>query len=280
MLDISKQCALWLIVVLLAGCASVPLPQQRQDTANQLAASHNWQAGSTQTQQFDLVSYRPQNFISETELTIYIEGDGLAWLTTSTLSTDPTPVNPVGLKLALNHPAGNAVYLARPCQYVGGIRARNCNQHDWTDSRFSEAVISSANEALNVLKAEFGATELHLVGFSGGGAIAALLAARRDDVSRLITVAGNLNHQAWTSYHRISPLLGSLNPADYQQQLSNVKQIHFVGDKDQVIPRILARDFVAGLADSAKAKVILVPGQSHGCCWDKVWADLLLKNSH
>ncbi len=275
-----KRLTVWFIALLLSGCASVPSLQQRQDTASQLAANHNWQARTIQTQQFDLLSYRPKNLPHKTELTVYIEGDGLAWLNAHAISTDPTPVNPVGLKLALNHPAGNAVYLARPCQYMGGITARNCSKHDWSDHRFSEEVITSTNEALNALKAEFNATKLQLIGFSGGGAVAALLAARRDDITRLITVAGNLDHQAWTSHHKISPLTGSFNPADYRLKLTKVKQIHFVGSDDKIMPPFLARDFIAGLPNSANAKVIAIPNQSHGCCWESIWTELMIKHSN
>ena len=131
-------------------------------------------------------------------LTVYIEGDGLAWRTRSIPSTNPTPIDPVGLKLALAHPLGNAAYLARPCQYVGGHTARGCDQSYWTNKRFAREVIESSNEALTTLKLEFGARHLQLVGYSGGGAVAALLAAKRDDVIRLVTVAGNLEHLAWT----------------------------------------------------------------------------------
>jgi hypothetical protein len=280
MYDVLKQLAVWIIALLLSGCASVPSPQQRQDTASQLAANHHWQARVIQTRQFDLLSYRPKNSMHETELTMYIEGDGLAWLNSHTISTDPTPINPVGLKLALNHPKGNAVYLARPCQYMGGITARNCNKHDWSNRRFSEEVIRSTNDAVNSLKAEFNATKLQLIGFSGGGAVATLLAARRDDVTKLITVAGNLDHQAWTSYHKISPLRGSLNPADYRQKLTKLNQIHFVGHNDKIMPPFLARHFVAGLPNSAHAKVIVKPNQSHGCCWEFIWTELMIKHSN
>lgn len=275
-----KRLSVWLIVLLLSGCAGIPSPQHRQDMASKLVANHNWQARSIQTQQFDLLSYRPKNAPHKTQLTVYIEGDGLAWLNTHSISTDPTPVNPLGLKLALNHPEGNAVYLARPCQYVGGITARSCNKDHWSDGRFSEEVITSMNDALNVLKAEFDATKLQLIGFSGGGAIAALLAARRDDVTKLITVAGNLDHQAWTTYHKISPLTGSLNPTDYRQTLTKIKQIHFVGSDDNIMPPFLAQNFVASLANSANAKVIAMPNQSHGCCWESIWAELMKKYSY
>ncbi len=43
---------------------------------------------------------------------------------------------------------------------------------------------------------------------------------------------GNLNHQAWIDFHKISPLVNSINPVDYQLQLAAVAQTHFVGQKD------------------------------------------------
>jgi predicted esterase len=272
---LSITTALWLSLFLLSACVTLTSSEHRDDTANQLAANHNWQAELIQTSHFDLISYQPEQDAKETLLTVYIEGDGLAWVTKNTVSTDPTPINPTGLKLAINHTQGNAVYLARPCQYTGGSEARNCTKHDWTDSRFSEQVIASTNEAISTLKTEFGAEQLQLVGYSGGGAVAALVTARRSDVIKLITVAGNLDHQAWTTFHHISPLSNSLNPAEYQKQLANIKQVHFVGANDNVIPPFLAQQFVAGFDNQTQADVVIVPNQEHNCCWDKIWTDLM-----
>jgi len=39
-----------------------------------------------------------------------------AWLAVPRPSQDPTPVDPLALRLALVQPTGNAAYLARPCQ--------------------------------------------------------------------------------------------------------------------------------------------------------------------
>jgi hypothetical protein len=70
-----------------------------------------------------------------------------------------------------------------------------------------------------------------------------ILAAQRDDVVKLITVAASLNHKAWTDFHRISPLTGSLNSADYREQLATVEHVNFVGEGDTVVPQFLAYDF-------------------------------------
>jgi len=263
------------LLALLPACVTVPSSIERQSSASHLAIKHHWQSKTIKTSQFDLVSYQPMQHTKQKLLTVYIEGDGLAWLTKRKVSTDPTPINSTGLKLALKHPQGNAVYLARPCQYTGGTAARNCNKNYWTGSRFSEEVITSSNEAINSLKDEFKAERLQLVGYSGGGAVAALIAARRDDVTKLITVAGNLNHQVWTTHHNISPLSNSLNPADYLEQLNYIEQVHFVGANDKVIPPFLAQQFVTEFNSQAKVEVIVVPEFNHHCCWVEHWPELI-----
>ena len=80
------------------------------------------------------------------------------------------------------------------------------------------------------------ARQLRLVGYSGGGTLAALLAARRADVCQLITVASNLDIERWASHHKVSPLWGSENPASYGAALQHLPQYHLIGGDDQVVP--------------------------------------------
>ncbi len=270
-------CYSLILVVLttISGCATVPTANQRQNTLQQLADEHGWQTNVIQTSQFDLMSAHISNMASSQRLTIYIEGDGLAWLTKNTLSNDPTPIVPIGLELAVIHDNGNVAYLARPCQYTGGLNARSCSTSLWSEGRFSESVVAAMSEAVDLLKQQYKATELRLIGFSGGGAVATLLAARRDDVTSLVTVAGNLDHVAWTAHHRISPLSDSLNPVDYVQSLNTVNQVHFVGSDDQVVPPLLAQQFIAQLPANSSTKLVIVDQQSHSCCWSQLWQRLL-----
>lgn len=130
-------------------------------------------------------------------LRVYIEGDGHAWQSRTRPSADPTPHNPVGLRLALADPSpAPLLYLARPCQYARGEVLRHCATRYWTSARLSEEVISSLDAAVSAAKAHSGARHVALVGFSGGGGAAALLAARRRDVVFLGSVAGNLHLSA------------------------------------------------------------------------------------
>ncbi len=261
----------------LAGCAVVPSPEARLAFTNELASSQNWRSELIQADQFALTAYLPQRISPHELLTVYIEGDGLAWIDGTTPSYDPTPRLPLGLKLALAHPDGNAAYLARPCQFMGEAAAKRCGFEYWTNRRFAPEVIAATSVALDVLKQRFGAKQLKLVGYSGGGAVATLVAARRDDVVLLVTVAGNLDTQEWVRLHRISPLTGSLNPADVRAQLTQIRQVHFSGENDRVVPLVIAETFASGFATQFRPEIRVIKGYDHTCCWADSWASFWIE---
>ncbi len=165
-------------------------------------------------------------------LRVYIEGDGRAWITSRTVSDDPTPVKSLVPGLVVADPAP-AVYLARPCQFVLGA---NCKQKLWTTHRFGKDVLQAASEVLDTLKSQYGVRDFELVGYSGGGAIALLLAATRTDVSLVQTIAGNVDPKAWTELKGLTPLSGSMTPVDFADRLAAVPQRHLIGLNDTVVP--------------------------------------------
>ena len=258
----------------LAACAGLPSPEERNAGAEALAAARGWHKVVLDTAPFKLAAFLPEPLPAGELLTVYIEGDGFAWASSSEPSLDPTPVHPVGLQLALRHPGGHAVYLARPCQYAHAV-SPDCDQAWWTARRFAPEVIAASSTALDALKARTGAKRLVLVGYSGGAAVAALLAARRGDVARLVTVAGNLDPRAWTAHHGLAPLAGSLDPVDEIARLSAIAQIHFVGARDSVVPPALVRAFAAHFPLERRPEVRVVPGQDHQCCWAERWPELM-----
>lgn len=262
-------CLAWL----LSACSALPTPDERRAHADVLAASHDWRAEFLGAGQFELLAYLPQNIKRQGALTIYLEGDGFAWMDASTPSPDPTPRDPLALRLALQQPEGNAAYLGRPCQYVDA-QPGVCPERYWTEARFAPEVLAASNLAIDTLKARFGAQRLTLVGYSGGGAIAALVAARRDDVERLVTVAGNLDHRAWTSHHRVTPLHASLNPADETVRLQGLRQTHFVGAADRIVPVALATAFAARFPAAQRPSVRVLADFDHQCCWARAWPAL------
>ncbi|MFT3735396.1 MAG: alpha/beta hydrolase [Rhodocyclaceae bacterium] len=206
-------------------------------------------------------------------LTVYIEGDGLAWRTRTQPSDDPTPRRPMGLSLAAADRSENVVYLARPCQYTPLNDNPSCNLTYWTGKRFSPEVVAAMNDVVTHYMTRMPGQRVNLVGYSGGGAIAVLVAARRRDVASLRTVAGNLDHDAVNRLHQVSLMPDSLNPFAVAASVANIPQIHFAGSDDTVVPPMIAHGFVTKVGACAQDKVI--NGLSHEGAWDVLWPQLL-----
>ncbi len=263
-----------LLVMLLAGCALSSV-DARHTSSETVAQAAGWRRLDLDAGTFVLAAYVPSALKHAPTLTVYIEGDGLAWIDAHTPSFDPTPRNPVALKLAIRDPGHHAVYLARPCQYVTGDNRRNCNDSFWTNHRFAPEVIAAENQAIDQLRRRYNAKKLLLVGYSGGGAVAALVSARRHDVARLITVAGNLDTAVWVAQKHLSPLDGSLNPADAWRALLRVPQLHFVGGRDKVMGPAVAHAYRNRFPPGRRPRLVVIPAFSHHCCWVKDWPTLI-----
>lgn len=268
----SRLALMVLMAFWLPGCAL----QERQKLAPTLAHDAGWRWQSIPAGQFDLTAAsRPARAGagSAAPLVVYIEGDGLAYLTPTRPAQDPTPVDPVALRLALAYPGGGPVaWLARPCQYAPALRG--CDPAYWTGARWAPEVVNSAGLALDRLKRDSGAGRLLLVGYSGGGALATLLAAGRTDVDGLVTVAANLDLESWVRDHQITPLTRSLNPADKAPALGSLPQIHIRGTRDTIVGDDVLRAFMARLPPSAPVRLLEIPDQDHECCWADLWPTL------
>lgn len=265
--------AILALAVITAGCATAPSPAARREHAEQIAAAHGWQKVELAAGAFKLAAYLPDSPQATERLALYIEGDGLAWLSRETPSADPTPIDPVGLRLALAQPGGAAAYLGRPCQYVEPD-ASQCPSKYWTDARFALEVVTATNGAIDQIKARFGARRLVLIGYSGGAAVAALVAVRRNDVDMLVSVAGNLDPAAWTRYHRLPPLHNSQIPVEAIPELMQVRQVLFAGGRDDIIPVALMRDYADRFPLSVRPELHIEPDFNHHCCWVNAWPRL------
>lgn len=261
--------------VLLAGCLTVPSASERLRTADTLAQEAGFHRSRVQTAPFLLTAYsRIQQ--PDQPLNIYIEGDGYAWVTRYRVSGDPTPRRPVALELAAEDPAANVVYLARPCQYTSAGADPACEEDYWTDKRFSQEVIRSVDQAVDRFVKEAQSPGVHLIGYSGGGAVAALIAARRQDVKSLRTVAGNLDPDGLNEYHEVSPLdEASLDPMEAAGKLSAIPQYHFTGSEDPVVPSFIAEHFAEKAGNSGCVRVVSVQGADHVKGWTEAWPRLL-----
>jgi len=264
-------CGVFLLLALLALLALTGCARSRSDVVATMAADATWQRLGAGTPLPATGWARGQADVVH----IYIEGDGVAYSTRTRPSPDPTPITPTALLLARQDNAAAVAYLGRPCQYVTGSA---CTSQCWTSGRFSEATLRTENQLVDAAKASTGARRVVLIGFSGGGAVAALLAARRTDVAALVTVCGNLDHAVWTAMHQVSPLYGSLNPVDQARRLSSLPQVHFVGGADANVTRRVTDSFVSRLGPGAPASVRVLPGLAHGGQpWARVWPALLVE---
>jgi hypothetical protein len=268
----NKYLRVCLPLILLSSCAG-----QNDRLLQQNAASAGFTEYWIETLDFNLLSFEKVTD-RDVDLTIYIEGDGRAWSSRNRPSIDPTPDNPIGLGLAVSGIEKNKIYLARPCQYSLKIgKGRGCAEALWTSHRYSKQVLKNYQQALDYLKSKHSAQKLALVGYSGGGAIAALIAADRDDIRSLRTVAGNLDSDFWTQWHDVSTLNGSENPLNKVSYLSDIPQIHYAGLEDKVIPMQVSSRFLTASQPSTCVVIWKVNDVGHEQGWLALWPDLSQK---
>ena len=254
---------------LLSGCVSESQP----GAENNIAARSGLIRDNLQTRTFTVASWSrispPVN-----SLRVYIEGDGFAWKSRTKPSNNPTPHNPVGLKLAASDSNKNVLYLARPCQFSNTPLPAVCQSNWWTNDRFSPAIIEAMNDALDQVVQKYPGVTLELVGYSGGGNIAALMAERRSDVRTLRTVAGNLDVAFVNAQHKVSAMPNALNAIDLASRLNRLPQTHFSGEEDKTVTPAVAERFQQAFGGNC-VRVERVAGMAHGSDWASIWPQLL-----
>ncbi|CAM4067658.1 Alpha/beta hydrolase family protein [Pseudomonas reidholzensis] len=245
----------------IAGCQS---PRENLET---LAAAHGQRVEVLQTRDYPLAYSAARIPAAAPLLRVYLEGDGRAWATATQPSLDPSPRHLMLAQLAFDDPQPS-VYLARPCQFV---TAPGCTPAMWTARRFSPEVLVSLEQALDQLKRRYGNQAFELVGYSGGGALALLLAGRRDDVRQVQTLAGNLSPAEWARELELTPLQGSLEPLQYRQRLATIAQRHLLGGDDRQVPAAVAAYYRRQLGAASCAQFVSIAGASHEQGWAQAW---------
>lgn len=211
--------------------------------------------------------FRLQGATPYSGLHVYIEGDGSPWVNHgATVARDPTPRTPLALQLMAKSRYAS-VYIGRPCYFDQNQNA-GCDQRFWTSARYSSKVVDSMLAVIEHLRDE--QQPLVLIGYSGGGTLAALLADRLEGKRWLITIAGNLDIDSWTEHHGYLPLIGSLNPMT-TVKLQDVRHVHLVAAKDQVVPAPQIEAFASQHGGALKRFDTF----DHRCCWKSVWPALL-----
>ena len=175
-------------------------------------------------------------------LKVYIEGDGHSFDRRGLPTDDPTPEGLFLRQLAVDDTSPNVAYLARPCQY---LMSTNCCQKDWTTGRFSEQIVKTMEASVGALMKKAKAKQVILIGYSGGGMIASLISVRHpNEIKKLITIAGVLNHKDWTEYHGNAPLVDSIDFDTKDPIFRKINQIHYAGKKDNIVPLELSEKWV------------------------------------
>lgn len=207
------------------------------------------------------------------ELVVYLEGDGRGVIR-GRVSQDPTPSRAMGFELARSDPAPAVLYLARIGQFQPSQTGQKYQAY-WSNKRLAEEAVRAAGQAIDEAKARLGVGRIHLVGYSGGGGLALLLAERRMDVASLTTVAGLLDTYWWVREKNFQPLTGSLNPADQAAKLATVPQVHFYGRDDSIIPPEMSAHFqtLAPFSDFRRVEI----DTNHWRAWPDLWPGLLQK---
>lgn len=266
----------WLLVLpLLSACeATTSVLGSRAEIADGIAVSGNMTKFFVDTGKFELVGFHRLSGTSDT-VSVYIEGDGLAFLSKNVVSLDPTPRDPISLRLAARDPSPDVAYIARPCHYQSRPLPKACNYAYWTNARFAPEVVQETNRAVDAIVKASGAQRVRLFGYSGGGVLAALVAESRSDVASLVTFASPLDHGEWTKRKKFTALDRSFNPINGVAQLKGVKQFHFWGEDDDVVPLSAIQSFVSkSVAAGGAAEIIRVPNVGHRCCWQSQWPEL------
>ena len=204
------------------------------------------------------------------ELHVYLEGDGRPWLTRYQVASDPTGQDLLALRLMARDPVAS-IYVGRPC-YHGFATDPACGPWWWTHGRYSPEVVRTLVEAIRGILPPRPPARITLIGYSGGGVLALLMAPHLEGVVQVITIAANLDTDAWAEYHGYSPLSGSLNPARQIPLDEGIRQLHLIGDQDARVP---LASLSAYLARNPKATLRILPAFDHHCCWEEHWPDIL-----
>lgn len=245
-----------------SGCST---PREKYDErANALGFQRQHVEGT----EFRHATFGPSEHSAASVLHVYLEGDTSPRMASRYWPPDPTPHQPLMLELMAMDPSPSLL-LGRPCQHGPGPA---CSTSVWTVERYGERLVASLVVALERARVSHGAEEVVLIGYSGGGALAMLMAERVPETRAVITLAGNLDTEAWAEHHDYFPLALSLNPADRPPLDASIVQIHLIGERDERVPPSLTGHVIAR---QRGAKILSYADFDHACCWESVWPDVL-----
>lgn len=259
-----KRIYIVLFCLYLIGCASPSV--QFRNQAEQL----NFTQHVIKTTQFEHVIFSKQRLLDSPVLHVYLDGDGTPWERQQWIAVDPTARNPIILRL-MAMDSTPAILLGRPC-YYGLSQHVSCHNRFWTSHRYSKQIVISMVQALKQWLTQHPYQQIVLIGYSGGGALAVLMAKDIRQISKVVTVSANLNLTEWSRFHGYLPLNGSLDPNLQPLIADKIEQFHFAGKDDKNVPAGMIKEFAN---KQLNAHYYELSGQNHSCCWENIWPDLL-----
>ena len=227
-----------ILLFILPGCTSfAPSPD-------------NFKKTQIETEYFTFSVWEKDTLQKGQTLRLYIEGDGT-----------PNPTDKIALYYAQNDPSDNVIYIARPCQWS---KDKICKTKPeiYKNQRFHPEVLREIEELVTYLIRKHKAKDVELIGYDGGGLVAMEIATHIQ-TSQVITIAGILDLKSYIYNNELQEMPDAFNPADKISVLADVKQIHYVGTKDEVTPARVAERFVAKMNNPKSATVKRVKGINH-----------------
>tara|TARA_R110001592_G_C13186681_1_gene751718 strand:- start:4420 stop:5241 length:822 start_codon:yes stop_codon:yes gene_type:complete len=241
------------IVLMLSGC-TLPAYKLLQDAGQpyKVVSSNNFK---------HLLAINSHSDINKPVI-VFIEGDGRPWQRHNRVASKPTPDKPLLLEwfIAADFPA---VYLGRPCYFE--LNDPQCSPYWYTHGRYSEPVVDSL---VQVLRDNVAEKNLVLVGHSGGGTLAILMAEKLEHVQAVLTIAGNLQVNAWSEYHHYSKLQGSMDPMLRKTLPGHIRQIHVYSPFDKVIQEEWIKAYSKKQLNSG---LIELPVHGHDYAWKEFY---------
>ncbi|HEU4600375.1 MAG TPA: hypothetical protein VFS24_00335 [Steroidobacteraceae bacterium] len=251
-----------LLIGALAGCAT------NGERIDALAAQAHLNRSVLRVGSFNTVIYEQHTSTDDAgPFVIFLDGDGVPWTGGITPNPDPTTRDPLALKLLTKSPV-NGAYVARPCYQE--IKSEGCTPNLWTAGRYSQSVVQAMKSAIEQIVTRRHPTHLAVVGYSGGGALAVLLAERIPEIDTVITFGANLDTDAWTTYHGYLPLETSLNPAR-SERVHSFRELHLIGLLDNVVPPQTREAYFKRFSN---AKNLVLKTYTHTCCWLQDWNEV------
>ena len=251
------------LLLILTGCTSPAVKLMQQ------AESMGFQSLELQGNGFVMQAFHRLPAASFTRLHVYLEGDGRPWERGRIPADDPTTRESVMLPLMALDPSP-ALYLARPC-YNGHAHDLGCHQGLWTQARYGGEVVEAMAQALQAFAERHHIREWVLLGHSGGGSLALLLANRLAQTRAVVTLAANYDIDVWADHHHYLRLETSLNPA--KQADLGLEEWHLLARNDVTVPPSL---FEQALRQRKNSHVQLIEGD-HQQGWLAIWPGLLAR---